>query len=236
MINHLRSAYRVARVHARKLKGTEPHVPTTLKLPLEFHGNDYCGWAIPKDFLSKASLIVDVGVGEDISFTQSAITRYGCSAVGFDPTPRAVKYIDALQPENFVLHKLGLAGESGKATFNLPTNSQFVSGSIVDAEHLAGEKLEVGLVDLGGLMNIIQAQTIDILKIDIEGAEYDLIQSQSFAERAGQVRALCVEFHHRWPEFGAEKTIDAVRTLQQLGFACAWGSKTTNEEFLFVRR
>lgn len=230
-----RTIYRIARVGANKLVGREPHIPITCRIPLEFHGNDYCGWSIPKNFLAADSVIVDVGVGEDISFTQSLIARYGCRAFGFDPTPRAVSFIETLKPAGFVLHKLGLSGKSGKAQFNLPTNTQYVSGSIVNAEHLGGQKLEVELVDLTGLMDIVQASVIDVLKIDIEGAEYDVLASKSFADHARQIRAICIEFHHRWPEFGAHRTRTAVARLRELGFECAWGSRTTNEEFLFVR-
>lgn len=235
MIDLLRTYYRIARVGVNKLVGREPHIPVTHRIPLEFHGNDYCGWSVPQNFLSSDSVIVDVGVGEDISFTQSLIYQYGCKAFGFDPTPRAVAFIDTIQPAGFVLHKLGLSGKAGKAKFNLPTNTQYVSGSIVSAGHLGGQQLEVDLVDLTGLMEIVHASKIDILKIDIEGAEYDVLDSTAFADQARKIRAVCIEFHHRWPEFGADKTRAAVARLRELGFECAWSSKTTNEEFLFVR-
>jgi FkbM family methyltransferase len=225
----------MARVGSRKMTGSEPHIPVNVRFPLEFHGNDYCGWSIPVDFLNNDSIIVDVGVGEDISFTQSLVARYGCKALGFDPTPRAAAFIEEIKPKNFVLHKYGLADKSGKAKFNLPTNADYVSGSLVEAKHLEGETIEVDLVDMSDLMALIKSGSIDILKIDIEGAEYALLDSQAFADQAISIRAICIEFHHRWPEFGVAKTRRAVERLQQLGFDCAWGSRTTNEEFLFVR-
>ncbi len=234
-MSKLRTIYRTARVKIRQLFGAEPYIPVKVKLQLEFHGNDYCGWAIPQNFLNSSSVIVDVGVGEDISFTQSLIEKYGCKAEGFDPTPRAAEFIAKLAPEQFSLHRYGLADRSGKAVFNLPTNQEFVSGSVVAAEHLEGQKIEVELVDFAGLLTKIGTDKIDILKIDIEGSEYDLLDSASFMENAGNVRAICIEFHHRWNEFGASKTDHAVKRLNQLGFRCAWSSVTTNEEFLFVR-
>lgn len=234
-MSELLTIYRIARVKIRKLIGSEPNIPVTTRLPLEFHGNDYCGWAIPRDFLNSGSVIVDVGLGEDISFTQSVIAKYGCKAEGFDPTPRAVAFIDELKPEKFTLHKFGLADRSGKAVFNLPTNQQYVSGSVVAAEHLEGQKIDVELVDFTGLLDKIGTRKIDILKMDIEGSEYDVLESESFIKNADNIRAICIEFHHRWKEFGVSKTDAAVRRLHGLGFECAWSSPATNEEFLFVR-
>lgn len=234
-MSRLHATYRMARVRFRQLTGDEPKIPVSVKIPLEFHGNDYCGWAIPKNFLNASSLVVDVGVGEDISFTQSLIETYGCQAEGFDPTPRAAEFIDELRPFNFKLHRFGLSDRSGSAIFNLPTNEQYVSGSIIAAEHLEGQKIQVNLLDLADLFAAIGADTIDILKIDIEGSEYDVLKSAAFIENASRIRAICIEFHHRWKEFGASKTADAVRRLQQLGFECAWASPVTNEEFLFVQ-
>ena len=115
-MSKLHTIYRIARVKLWQILGAEPHIPVEVKLPLEFHGNDYCGWAIPQNFLNSSSIIVDVGVGEDISFTQSLIEKYGCKAEGFDPTPRAADFIAELNPEHFILHRLGLAisvGEGG---------------------------------------------------------------------------------------------------------------------------
>jgi hypothetical protein len=77
---------------------------------------------------------------------------------------------------------------------------------------------------------------IDLLKMDIEGSEYDVIESSAFAAAAPSITQLCVEFHHRWQSRGKRSTEHCVDALRQLGFDCAWRAPTTNEEFLFVQR
>lgn len=228
--------YRKARVAARRAIGSEPAVEVDVQLPLEFHGNDYCGWCVPTDALGAASVVVDVGVGEDISFSRSLIDRYGCTVHGFDPTPRAIEYVAQLAPRNFVLHELGVSAQSGQATFYLPNNASFVSGSLHKAGHLGARSLQVPLAGIREVFDIVGAERIGLLKLDIEGSEYELIASDAFRDCAGRIGLLCIEFHHRWPEFGVRSTLSAVAALRAMGFRCAWRSRSTNEEFLFVNR
>ena len=119
LIDLLRTYYQIARFDVNRLVGREPHIPVIHRIPLEFHGNDHCGWPVPQNFLSSDSVIVDVGVGEDISLTQSLIYQYGCKALRFDPTPRAVSFFDGIHPARLFPHKLGPLGKVGKAKFNL---------------------------------------------------------------------------------------------------------------------
>jgi FkbM family methyltransferase len=227
--------YRRARVVARQATGSEPVVPVTMAVDLEFHGNDYCGWSIRRGALNAHSVVVDVGLGEDITFSQSLIDKFGLTVHGFDPTPRAIDYIKRTSPRNFVLHELGVGARSGKAKFFLPINEQHVSGSLIPEAHLGKRELQVELLSIGDLFRRLHCERIDLFKLDIEGAEFDLIASPEFAEYAPRIDMLCVEFHHRWPSFGRQATDAAVATLRGLGFGCAWRATSTNEEFLFIR-
>ncbi len=228
--------YRQARIATKRTVGIEPRVAVDVNVPLEFHGNDYCGWKIPQDSLDADAAIIDVGLGEDISFSQSLIERYGCTVHGFDPTPRAIDWIERLAPRNFRLHKYGVSATSRTARFYLPNNADHVSGSLLHAGHVGTRSIDVELVGIGDVFDKIGVPRIDLLKIDIEGAEYDLIGSEAFRDCARRIGMLCIEFHHRWPEFGASRTLRAVSELKDAGFRCAWRSPFTNEEFLFINR
>jgi FkbM family methyltransferase len=230
----LLEAYRTLRVIGRQALGDEPVVRLDARMPLEFLGNGYCGWAIPLGILGSDSGVVDVGLGEDVSFTQDLIARYGCVVHGFDPTPRALHYVGALNEPKLVVHEAAVAGRGGTATFYLPNDSAHVSGSLAKAPHVGQRALEVRLVTLADVMSLIGRDRIDLLKVDIEGAEYDLIADTAFAEHAQRISCLCIEFHHRWANVGKHATLDAVRRLHECGFACVWKSRTTNEEFTFL--
>lgn len=234
-MERLLDVYRRARVAARRATGVEPSIGVEVDVPLEFHGNNYCGWSVPIGALNSDSVVIDVGIGEDVSFSRSLIERYGCIVHGFDPTPRAISYARRLDLEGFVLHEYGVGAASRLATFYLPNNEEFVSGSLHRASHLGASSIEVQLVGIHELFDIVGTDRIDLLKIDIEGSEYELIAAPSFRECAPRIAMLCVEFHHRWPEFGCEATLGAVSALKSMGFRCAWRSRSSNEEFLFVK-
>jgi FkbM family methyltransferase len=234
-VSAIRDLYRRTRVVAWQAIGREPIVPVTKNADLEFHGNDYCGWAIQRGALNAQSIVVDVGLGEDITFSQSLIDKFGLVVHGFDPTPKAIDYIKRLAPRNFVLHELGIGARTGTAKFFLPIDEQHVSGSVIPEQHLGKREIEVSLLSIGDLFRRLQCERIDLFKLDVEGAEFDVIGSAEFAEYAPRIGMFCVEFHHRWPSFGKQATDAAVATLGRLGFRCAWRSASTNEEFLFIR-
>ena len=231
----LLNTYRRLRVLCKQAARIEPYVPLQASPALEFHGNDYCGWNIPRDSLNRDSVVVDVGLGEDISFSTSLMEKYGCTVHGFDPTPRAIQFVKASAPPGFVLHEVGVAAQRGAAEFYLPNEKAHVSGSLAKADHVGATKIKVQLVSLGDVFELIGCERIDLLKLDIEGAEYPLLAGDDFRRWAPKIDSVCIEFHHRWQIFGQRSTTDAVATLNDLGFRCAWRSSLTNEEFLFVR-
>ena len=235
-MKRLLDTYRRLRVTAKQLLGLEPRVRVSRGAALEYHGSQDCGWSIPVGAVRADSIIVDVGLGEDISFSTALIERTGCTVHGFDPTPRAISHVEGLAPRRFVLHKLGVAAQKGRATFHLPNNEQHVSGSLVRAAHTGGRTIDVDLVSLDDVFQLTGAASIDVLKLDIEGAEFDVLLDESFARHAPRIGVLCIEFHHRWKEYGPAKAEEAVRHLCALGFDCVWAQTTSNEEFTFVNR
>lgn len=226
---------RRARIVAKQIVGVEPHVRTRRPGPLEFHGNDQGGWCIARDSLGPGAVVIDIGLGEDISFSESIIAKYGCPVLGFDPTPRAIEYVSRRRPSGFALHEYGIGAHSGPVHFYLPKRSEHVSGAIAREEHLADAPIEVQLKTISEIFKAAGGARIDLLKLDVEGAEYDVIAGDEFTAVAPHIGQLCVEFHHRWRTRGKESTVAAVDRLAQLGFTCIWKSATTNEEFTFAR-
>lgn len=235
VFNMYRDVYRRARVSLKKITGEEPNIKVDLRLTQEFHGNEYCGWRIPSGRISLDSCVVDVGLGEDISFSKSLMDRYGCTIHGLDPTPRAISYIEELANPKIILHKVGISALGGSGDFFLPNNENHVSGSLKSARHNGKKKIKVDLITISQLFRMLRTDCIDLLKLDIEGAEYDVIFDSAFPECADRIGILCLEFHHRWPEFGAGATLKAVARLRELGFKCTWCQPTSNEEFTFTR-
>jgi FkbM family methyltransferase len=209
-------------------------LPTKHRYSLEFHGSAYGGWPIVANSLDRDSVVVDIGLGEDISFSESLLQKYGCRVYGFDPTPKSVQYVRGRQSPNFSLFEVGVAAERGEATFYLPNNAQHVSGSLFCSPHVGQKAMTVSLVAIDDIHTMIGTERLDLIKLDIEGAEFDLLDAPGFGRAAKHTNQICIEFHHRWPEFGKDRTVHAVKRLEEIGFYVAWVSPS-NEEVLFVR-
>ena len=74
---------------------------------------------------------------------------------------------------------------------------------------------------------------IDLLKIDIEGAEY--LALENFLSDNIYPKQLLVEFHHRMKGVGIKKTQNMIRLLTENGYEIADVSPR-GEEFAFIRR
>lgn len=79
-------------------------------------------------------------------------------------------------------------------------------------------------------MNSLGHKVIHVLKMDIEGAEYSVLDD--ILASGVRVEQLLVEFHHRWPEVGIEKTKQALRDLYSNGFRI-FHISPTGEEYSF---
>lgn len=203
----------------RILKWTERklNIPVEPLVPVERIGTPYGGWIIPQNRLKPDSVCYLVGAGEDVSFDLGVAAQYGCTVHIFDPTPRAVAHFEGLvqniknglpakcatSPTGFYpeypadlaerlhFHPVGIWNADTTLRFFAPKNETFVSHSLVNLQQ-SDRFIEVPVRRLSGLMQELGHSKIDLLKLDIEGAEYQVIQS--LLEDKVEVGILCIEF------------------------------------------
>ena len=179
-------------------------------LGLEKLGTTYGGWIVPTALIRGDWIVWDAGVGEDASFAQALIERFGCTIDAFDPTPRAVAYVRAnLAAEpRFRLHEVGLWSEDTTLRFWAPRDPSHVSHSAVNLQR-TDTWFEAAARSVPSLMAALGQDRIDLLKVDIEGAEHRVIRS---ALQAG-VRpiVLCTEIDRPVGPLALRSTIKRVR-------------------------
>jgi FkbM family methyltransferase len=159
------------------------------------------------------------GVGTDISFERDLIARYGVTVYAFDPTPIALEWAAARNlPERFVLHPYGIADFDGRARFAAPRKRKFPSFSLVRSDGV-GPVVEAPVYRLATLAGMLRLPPPDLIKMDIEGAEYAVLgDMMASGFRPPQI---LVEFHHRWREVGARRTREALALLARYGYRIA---------------
>lgn len=195
-------------------------------------GNDGARWCVCPDGLGPSSVVYSVGVGEEISFDLELIRRFGVCVHAFDPTPRSIEWLGKQSLSgNFLFHPYGVADFDGHAKFLPPVNPAHVSHTLVE-RHTPWPAIEVPVRRLSSILRDLGHDRIDLLKMDIEGAEYAVLKD--LLDSGIQVRQLLVEFHHRWREIAIEKTRQAIRNLNSAGYRI-FDVSPTGEEYGFLR-
>lgn len=205
----------------------------------EFFGDKGYGFTICTELLeNKEEIIVySFGVGEDLSFSENLAKRYeACKIFAFDPTPKAIKYVENYDKSvfpYFEFYPIGLSDKNGYTTFFLPKNKDYVSGS----EYLGptvdeNDTIEVEMNTLDKLMDKLNHSDIDVLKIDIEGSEFSAVPD--FLNKEINIEQICVEVHNRFYEDGEERLQNMLKSLSNHGYKLAHVSDN-EEELLFIK-
>jgi FkbM family methyltransferase len=228
----LRSTYRRVRRTVRRATGRDVHFPVQTRVPAERHGSEYGGWWICPRGLAPGAVVYSVGIGTDITFDLSLIETYGVTVHAFDPTPGSIVYVRSQPlPNSFNWHEIGVAGHDGPATFFPPINPAHISHTLVARAETSARAIQVEVRRLSTIMRDLGHQTLDVLKMDIEGAEYDVLDE--VLERGLAIGQILVEFHHRFPGIGVDRTRRAVHDLNAAGYRIFFASDS-GEEYSFI--
>ena len=176
-------------------------------------------WTVSPDNLNAQSIVYSFGIGTDISFDLALISMFQAVVHAFDPTPRAKGWIQSQSlPANFVYHDYGIAGYDGLMKFYPPKRAQSPHFTpVLRYKHGAATSfVSVPVRTLKTLMNMLGHDHLDLLKLDIEGGEYDVIEN-ILADRI-PIRQLLVEFHHNYRTIPLHRTVRALRCLRDAGY------------------
>jgi FkbM family methyltransferase len=162
---------------------------------IELLGSSYGGWLMPVGLLGENWLCYSVGAGGDVSFDLELIRRYGARVRSFDAVRAFVD--EALAQADgepcFSAHHAAIATSDGPLRMQLshdPRSRSVSSAGLYDSsefEVLPGRTINSLMGELGD-------EHIDLLKLDIEGAEYEVVPTLDL-ERLG-VQIFGVQLHH----------------------------------------
>lgn len=176
-------------------------------------GSEYGGWTVPESLIEAHWICYCAGVGDDVTFDLGLIERFGCSVWAFDPTPAAAHHVRELQSPDPRFHFVpyGVWSTDQMIPFFRPKEGD----SNYSAVNLQGtrSRLSAPVRSLTSLMHELGHNHIDLLKLDVEGAEYEALAPVL----AGAVNpsVLCVEFHKTE---GLSLMKQTVTRLEQAGY------------------
>jgi FkbM family methyltransferase len=182
-------------------------------------------------FLGCRSVVVDLGANMG-AFSSQMARKYGCTCFAVEPNPECFELLhkyEGVRPLN-----VAIADREGEMRFYVAANSEassFVRTSADDRE------IVVRTMRLDALAWHHGLSRIDLLKIDIEGAEIALLGSlpDAFFQNIGQI---AIEFHDFCGLVPREEVLRVEKRFQSLGFLSINFSKASHghEDHLFVNR
>ena len=200
------------RRHKLKQLGIEPVSCKTSAL----YGGDH-GWVVDESLLNRESVIYSVGVGSNIDFDVELINSFGATVHAFDPTPRSIEWVKSQKlPKHFIFHPFGLSAENGHMDFFPPAKASSTHFSPIDRYGDTNNIVRAPVKDIDTIASELNHKEIDLLKMDIEGAEYEVIKA--LPKNRVAINQILIEFHHMYKGIQISKTVDAISTLSNLGF------------------
>ena len=152
-----------------------------IKNNLFLYGNGHGKYFLPKIKKSKKkSYILSGGAGDNISFDLS-LAKLGYHILLVDPTPNAKIYFNLKKKNNkkkFANIKYinkALWNKNKKINFYLPVRTGIISHSIIKVKKNQ-KKISVNAIKVLNLMKSKRIKYFKIIKLDIEGSEYEVIK------------------------------------------------------------
>jgi FkbM family methyltransferase len=168
--------------------------------------------------LNENSIIYSGGVGGEISFELSLIDKFHCKIYLFDPSDTGISTMSKPSNQNPLIQyfKIGLNKVDSIIEFSTPDNPGEGSFRIkrnlednTDIKHFECKSIHTLMKEFGH-------DHIDILKIDIEGFEYGVIED--IIENKLDIRQICVEYHHFYKEIPRSLTKESIKLLKHNGY------------------
>lgn len=200
------------RRHKLKRLGIEPVSCHTSAL----YGGDH-GWVVDKSLINSESIIYSVGVGSNIDFDLELINSFEVKVHAFDPTPRSIEWVENQQlPKHFIFHPIGLSSENGHINFFPPSKTSSTHFSTVNRYGNSNNVVKAPVKNLDTIASELNHKKIDLLKMDIEGGEYSVIKA--LPQSKITINQILIEFHHMYKSIPISDTVNAINTLNNLGF------------------
>jgi FkbM family methyltransferase len=213
-----------------------PFLRPRVRIEKKWLGSIYGGFYVHPTILKPQDLVVSIGIGKDISFDLALINKYNLRVYAFDPTPKSLEWLKSQSlPSTFQYADYGLdATVNGEVTFYLPKDERAVSASTKMSDVMnEAQAIKVQMRTFDNIILNLPSKHIAILKMDIEGSEYEVLETL-FKDPEVQIDQILVEFHDRmFKDIDPHLSKKSAAFLAQKGYV-PFGCSVSSEEISFI--
>lgn len=148
-------------------------------------------------FIDKKDLTI-LDIGANVGMTSYYFSHFAKEVHSFEPAKEhqeVFKYmVDFNKLTNVILHPFALSNEDGEMTlFHMPNKTMF---SLKPAEVVLGQGQEkVTTMRLDTFLKSRKIEHVDFMKLDVEGAEPEIICGDGFQNVADRINIVFMELH-----------------------------------------
>lgn len=182
--------------------------------------------------LSANSIVIDAGAHRG-EFSGEVYRKYGAKCILIEANPTLSQQLKP--PCTGELIQAALGASDGVVSFYFRENPE--AGSIEQEENNNHtDQVSVPLVSLDRILSDRGIECLDLLKLDIEGAEFEVIENLS-PKSLKNIAQITVEFHDFLPQYSKGRRYQRAREkLTQTGFLCCPMSFRTHGDVLFINK
>jgi FkbM family methyltransferase len=166
------------------------------------------GWTIPDGAVSRGQICYCIGAGGDIGFDLELIRRYGAVVRAADPVPEyeTEALREAGGEPRFSFRRAALSTRDG--TLKMQPHHDDSLAMSASGLYDTTEWFDVEALTLASLMREFGDDHIDLLKVDLEGLEYELVPTLDLV--ALGVHVFSFQVHHVGSVRDAKRLIEGV--------------------------
>lgn len=184
-----------------------------------------------KKLIDSDSIIVDLG-SHTGTFSKAVSKEHNCSCYAVEPCPESFEKIT--EDANLKKFNYAISDTCGEVTLYLH-RSDSMGHTILKGRPRNDKHITVPSITLETLLGTLNIKKIDILKIDIEGAEIQLFDSTP-ASIIEKIKQITMEFHSFDKYFGLQSSVDReIDYLKSIGFFYIDFTKN-KQDVLFLNR
>ncbi len=182
--------------------------------------------------LRPSSIVFDLGAAE-ARFSTTLADRFGCRCYAAEALPSV--YATIPRHERLVAFPVAISGTDGRLRMKV-RDTHHESASFGSFEGIRDKgSIEVDSVTLEGFLGRAGVSAVDLLKVDIEGAEFAMFAAARDETLTG-ISQITVEFHDFLDPSLTPACEAVIHRLERLGFAAICWPQRYHGDVLFLNR